>query len=634
MNTETFELAVKYFRAPQQFPELSDVGRPLPAGIGDFLNGAMNEADGLADVLPDLWKQASPQERREATLYFVKHVLLASGGDYYRCLGLGRDASGDEIRKNFHALIHLLSVGPAAEMSHWDENSAIRINEAYSVLRQPDKRRAYDADLLPLAAAAPAMPAAPAPETTVSRPTGRGTGDSSFMAKHLLKRNAGSSRSEAPAADRSAAQNPSSAPPPSPRPSDPASTTTGAKPFQQFLDSHFDRAEPALAEEELRRLEYLQLGRRDYEPATGNGDAPEGEVILPDLKDRSALIISETASAHTSRVGPLVIVVVSLSVLLGIVVYAKYTVAPRLPEPAMDSAPAPETARSGFDAVTGIASPREEEQQRDAPAPSESGADDISGSKGDATGAPGSDASAGASSEGNGAASHPAAEPNVDIPPRETEQRASATPPREARPPAPSRSEQASPRAAAPALEEAQTSGAARPAPPVASSMEREIPASAAVTPGKGVPDTAVSGLAPADSGANVLVEAPPAENAITQTEIDRLVATFISAYRAGDIEAFLNLFARDVRTNGRNDIAGIRGDYERFFAETAIREFSLKDMRWNISAGTASGKGRFAVEIRYQGDVESKTVSGAIDLVAESRPEGVLFTQMFHSYD
>ena len=62
--------------------------------------------------------------------------------DYYKLLGVAKDASADEIKKAFRKL---------AMQYHPDRNSAPEaeakfkeINEAYAVLSDPEKRKQYD----------------------------------------------------------------------------------------------------------------------------------------------------------------------------------------------------------------------------------------------------------------------------------------------------------------------------------------------------------------------------------------------------------------------------------------------------------------------------------------------------------
>ena len=71
--------------------------------------------------------------------------------DYYQLLHLKREASASEVREAYHAASR--SFHPDANRNHEPEireaveNIARRVNEAYSVLRDPRRRQAYDRQL-------------------------------------------------------------------------------------------------------------------------------------------------------------------------------------------------------------------------------------------------------------------------------------------------------------------------------------------------------------------------------------------------------------------------------------------------------------------------------------------------------
>src|SRR5580704_10011191 len=65
--------------------------------------------------------------------------MAATKRDYYEVLGVGKDASADEIKKAYRraAIEHHPDRGG-------DEAKFKEINEAYEVLKDPDKRKRYD----------------------------------------------------------------------------------------------------------------------------------------------------------------------------------------------------------------------------------------------------------------------------------------------------------------------------------------------------------------------------------------------------------------------------------------------------------------------------------------------------------
>src|SRR5438309_1399131 len=60
--------------------------------------------------------------------------------DYYEVLGVGKDASPDEIKKSFRRL----AVQYHPDKEGGDETKFKEINEAYEVLKDPSKRQRYD----------------------------------------------------------------------------------------------------------------------------------------------------------------------------------------------------------------------------------------------------------------------------------------------------------------------------------------------------------------------------------------------------------------------------------------------------------------------------------------------------------
>jgi O-antigen ligase len=75
-------------------------------------------------------------------------LLLPASGTHYEVLGVAPDATAREIRKRWVALIrryHPDHVGGAAGVSSWLDAQAHRLIEAYQTLKDPARRRAYDA---------------------------------------------------------------------------------------------------------------------------------------------------------------------------------------------------------------------------------------------------------------------------------------------------------------------------------------------------------------------------------------------------------------------------------------------------------------------------------------------------------
>ena len=135
-------LAIAFHQAPGRFSDLLHGRAELPKGIGKLLRLAGGaEAEG---VNGQAFVPAA--EIRQAARFFIEQVLLAHEADHYRVLGLRPDASLDEIKEHHRLLMRVFHPDrEGAAEDGWSEAFATRINLAYTALRQPQARAAYDA---------------------------------------------------------------------------------------------------------------------------------------------------------------------------------------------------------------------------------------------------------------------------------------------------------------------------------------------------------------------------------------------------------------------------------------------------------------------------------------------------------
>lgn len=140
-------LALDYYREPLSYPHLTEVDRPLPRGFDRMLSGF------CAALSPSLIEETAakfettPDQLTEAARFFFRHVLLDAGGDFYRHLGLNRDAGQDAIRHHYQLLIRLFHPDRVEPSSELGDLYATRINLAYQRLGDPLEREAYDRGL-------------------------------------------------------------------------------------------------------------------------------------------------------------------------------------------------------------------------------------------------------------------------------------------------------------------------------------------------------------------------------------------------------------------------------------------------------------------------------------------------------
>lgn len=148
MPKNIFQLALNFYRAPTQFGDLLDSSQPVPEGVADllkFLSGSDTERKA---VLSKHASMSGDGELIDAISYFVEEVLLVPGADYYSLMGLQPDASAEQVRDHYQMLISLFYQEEQDAIVNWSESASMRINQAYSVLRDAEKRRVYDDKLL------------------------------------------------------------------------------------------------------------------------------------------------------------------------------------------------------------------------------------------------------------------------------------------------------------------------------------------------------------------------------------------------------------------------------------------------------------------------------------------------------
>ena len=98
--------------------------------------------------------------------------------------------------------------------------------------------------------------------------------------------------------------------------------------------------------------------------------------------------------------------------------------------------------------------------------------------------------------------------------------------------------------------------------------------------------------------------------------EADRLLHRFTQAYTAGDLEAYVNLFAPDARFTEGTGQAQLRTTYRQFFARTPYRQSEISGFRWReIADGRLTGRGDIQVKIRQNESQAWDTFTGTIEL-------------------
>jgi hypothetical protein len=164
------DLALSVFRNPGGHASLLGGRGMLPDDVLDVMRLAQEAARHHDEPGYD-------EDRHRAALFFVEHVLLSSGSDHYRVLGLISSADIDAVREHYRLMMAIFHPDRSPWLRGDRENLAARINVAYRVLRDPATRAAYDLDHgrsktihMPGAGAAAGGPAMGIPRTQPEEP--------------------------------------------------------------------------------------------------------------------------------------------------------------------------------------------------------------------------------------------------------------------------------------------------------------------------------------------------------------------------------------------------------------------------------------------------------------------------------
>jgi hypothetical protein len=116
--------------------------RALPEGVLLLLNVAAGDEASEAAAAD---ASGRPREAvKQAASFFIEQILLAPDSDCYRVLGARPDATSPELRRNMALLMRWLHPDIARE---GDQSVfAARIAEAWSKLKTPERRAAYDSE--------------------------------------------------------------------------------------------------------------------------------------------------------------------------------------------------------------------------------------------------------------------------------------------------------------------------------------------------------------------------------------------------------------------------------------------------------------------------------------------------------
>lgn len=102
--------------------------------------------------------------------------------------------------------------------------------------------------------------------------------------------------------------------------------------------------------------------------------------------------------------------------------------------------------------------------------------------------------------------------------------------------------------------------------------------------------------------------------------ELDGLIKRYTNAYRRGDLDSLMVLFAADARGRSGSSRDGIRRDYGTLFDAHWVRRMLLRDLRWTRGGDSASAVGRYEVWLQRRDNGGSIQLAGTIRFEVRKR--------------
>jgi hypothetical protein len=133
------KVAIGLLHAPSQAQLIRS--EPLPDDVLLLLRIVTGGADLAREAA--LRARRSPDTVRRAAVLFIEQILFAPDADSYRLLGLDAGADAVELQRNAALLFKWLH--PALDAQSTRAEFASRLAAAWSDLKTPDRRAAYDA---------------------------------------------------------------------------------------------------------------------------------------------------------------------------------------------------------------------------------------------------------------------------------------------------------------------------------------------------------------------------------------------------------------------------------------------------------------------------------------------------------
>jgi hypothetical protein len=139
------DLLLRFYREPLRYQVwMLEADRVLGCPVL-ILRLALGQSIELSD--PALDGPGVVAELERAAIFFVRQVFFRDEATHYQVLGLTPDADSEAIHESFRLLMQLTHPDRREPDSAWPEAFAARVTRAYTTLRNPESRAAYDRQL-------------------------------------------------------------------------------------------------------------------------------------------------------------------------------------------------------------------------------------------------------------------------------------------------------------------------------------------------------------------------------------------------------------------------------------------------------------------------------------------------------
>lgn len=120
-------------------------------------------------------------------------------------------------------------------------------------------------------------------------------------------------------------------------------------------------------------------------------------------------------------------------------------------------------------------------------------------------------------------------------------------------------------------------------------------------------------------------------DTVLAQIELNALLDNFVASYEDGNIENFISLFDRFVRTEDSMSRNTLRSQYNDLFSKTSSRLFMMHGIEWSKSNAKATGHGEFQVRVKPGNRAYAKTVKGKFTMEVQRKDGAVLITKLIY---